>query len=193
MSSFERVSYVDVILEICRLFGLHSWSVSHFGRHYSSLLRILTSILTRVPFGRHYSGVSRMWTSFLKRVAYLGFILEPFLIWTSLFKFVAYLDIVLEVCRDIQKNENSWLTLCMWHLSYLTSSSMGRSLTTECTAALGLLCCIIPLQLYLYSYVFLMQMNVKAEKTCQMSFEKYVFRGSTPFHSCWMSFKTLLW
>jgi hypothetical protein len=29
--------YVDVILEVCRLFGLHSCSVSNLGRPYSSL------------------------------------------------------------------------------------------------------------------------------------------------------------
>jgi hypothetical protein len=116
----------------------------------------------RVPFGRHYSGMSRTWTSFLKYVAYSGSILEPFLIWTSLFKFVAYLDVILEVCRDIQKNENGSLTLC-------------------------LVAFIILLQVYSYLYVYLMQMNVKTEKTCQIlekAFGKYVFGGSTSFHSC---------
>jgi hypothetical protein len=277
MSLFERVSYVDVILKMCHLFGLHCWSFSHFGRRYSSLLRIWTSILIRVSFGLHYLSVSRIWTSFLKRVAYLGSILEAFpilafpildviiqvccvfwrqswrvshldviiraclvcgrhswsvsLIWapflksfpflTSLFKFVAYLDVNLDACPiwtslfervsyvDVILEVCRLFGLHYWTISHLDviiqvcrlfghrSWSVSRhtkeweELTNFVHVAF-----IIPLQVYLYSYVVLMQMKVKAEKTCQIiekAFGKYVFRGSTSFHFCWMSFKTLLW
>jgi len=34
---------------------------------------------------------------------------------------------------------------------------------------------IIPLQVYSYSYVYLMQINVKAEKTCQIIPWEYIF------------------
>ena len=199
-SLFEHVSYVDVILEVSRLFPLHAWTVPHLdviiqvcrvlwhqswrlshldviiraclvcGGHSWSMSLIRAPFLNRFSFGHHYPSLSRIWTLFLKYIAYSGSIIEPFLIWTSLFKFVAHLDLILEVCRDIQKNENGSLTLCM-------------------------VAFIIPLQVYPYLYVYFMQMNVKAEKTCQIlekAFGKYVFRGSTSFHSCWMGIGILL-
>jgi hypothetical protein len=113
---------VDVILEVCRLFGLHSRSVSHIGRHYLSVSPIWTSILTRVPFGRHYSSLSLIWTPLFKCVSYVDVILEVCRlfgrhswsvshfgrhysslsrIWTSLLKYVA-----------TSKRQNGWLTLC---------------------------------------------------------------------------------
>ena len=79
-SLFERVSYVDVILEGCHLLGLHSWSVSHFGRHYSSFSRIWTPILTRV-----------VWTSLFERVSYVDAILEAFSILDVIFQFFFYI------------------------------------------------------------------------------------------------------
>jgi len=106
--------------------------------------------------------VSRTWTSFLKFVAYLGSILEALPILDVIFQVFAYLGIILEVCRDIQMNENG--SLIFGH------DGIYRTF-----------------KVYSYSYVYLMQMNVKAEKTCQIiekASGKYVFRGSTSFHSC---------
>jgi len=103
-----------------------------------------------------------MWTSFLKFFTYLGSILEAFSILDVIFQVFADLGIILEVCRDVQKNENG--SLIFVHDSIYHT-----------------------FKVYSYSYVYLMQMNVKAEKTCQTiekASGKYVFRGSTSFHSC---------
>jgi hypothetical protein len=138
---FERVSYADVILEVCRLFGRHSWSVFHFWRHYSSFSRIWTSILMHVPFGRHYSSVSHMWSLFLKFVAYLGINLEVFSI----------LDVIFQVFRVF--GHDSWSVsqhkIERERLTNIVHGGVYHTFTS------------IP-----YSYVYLMQLIVKAEKTC---------------------------